>query len=59
MKRHPELILAESGRNYQIISDLYTNWVKSGEWQYWILKKKGTKYSVLKVIPMHNKESPN
>lgn len=51
MKRHPQMILTESGRNYYIQPDLYTNCVKFAEWYYWILKRNNNKFIVLKVIP--------
>lgn len=51
-KKHPQLILSESGRNYQIISDMYTNGIPFAEWCYWVLKPKGYKYLVLRVYKL-------
>lgn len=50
MKRHPKMILTESGRNLYIKDDLYTKYIPFAQWMFWILKKKNNTYTVLKVI---------
>lgn len=51
MKRHREMILLENGRNYLIHADNYTDNIPFIQWRYWILKRKGNKFKVLKSIP--------
>lgn len=50
IKRHPELILSDSKKNYWIKADSFTNAIPSAQWYYWILKPKGNKFIVLKAI---------
>lgn len=58
LKRHQEMILSDSGRTYLITPDGYTRCIPFAEWRFWILRKKGNRYSVLKSIPMP-RDNPN
>lgn len=42
------MIQLESGRNYMIYKNIYTNNLPFAKWGYWVLKKQKNKYNVLK-----------
>ncbi len=45
------MLLTDYGRTVLIKPDIYTNNIKLAEWRYWIIKRIGNEYLVLKSIP--------
>lgn len=45
------MIQSDTGRTLLIKSDPYTDSIPIAEWRYWVLKRRGNDYIVIKAIP--------